>query len=92
MRGRDTSAGRSDGRHVPWFAKGSAEELDTISGRAMASPALEAAQSAWSAYRDAHCEYVGAAFGGGSGTGIGVNSCRIQLGRDRAEELARVVR
>ncbi|MDU8946465.1 lysozyme inhibitor LprI family protein [Ovoidimarina sediminis] len=74
------------------FAMGSAEELDTLTGRAMAVPALEAAQSTWSAYRDAHCDYVGATFGGGSGTGIGINSCRIELGRDRAEDLMRYVR
>ncbi len=73
------------------FAMRSAEELDEITGRKAAAPALEAAQAAWSDYRDAHCGYVGATFGGGSGTGIGINSCRIQLGRDRAQELMRYV-
>ena len=73
------------------FAMRSAEELDTITGRAMAVPALEASQAAWSAYRDAHCDYVGATFGGGSGTGIGIDSCKIELGRDRAEDLMRYV-
>jgi len=73
------------------FAKSSAEELDGITGRAVALPALEAAQAAWSSYRDAHCAYVGTTFGGGSGTGIAIDGCKIQLGRDRAEELMRFV-
>lgn len=71
------------------FAMTSAEELDGITGREVAVPALEAAQAAWSAYRDAHCDYVGATFGGGSGTGIGIDSCKIELGRDRAYDLMR---
>lgn len=71
------------------FAMSSAEELDEVTGRTVAVPALEAAQAAWSIYRDAHCSYVGATFGGGSGTGIGINSCKIELGRSRAEELVR---
>jgi uncharacterized protein YecT (DUF1311 family) len=69
------------------FAKSSAQDLDETTGREVALPALEASQSAWSAYRDAHCDHVGAMFGGGSGTGIAIDSCRIELGRDRAEEL-----
>ena len=73
------------------FAMRSAEELDRITGRAVTVPALEASQAAWSAYREAHCDYVGATFGGGSGTGIGVDSCKIEFGRDRAEELMRYV-
>ena len=73
------------------FAMRSAEELDRITGRAVTVPALEASQAAWSAYREAHCDYVGATFGGGSRTGIGVDSCKIEFGRDRAEELMRYV-
>lgn len=71
------------------FATRSAEELDEVTGRTVAVTALDAAQAAWSAYRDAHCGYVGATFGGGSGTGIGIDSCRIELGRDRARQLMR---
>jgi len=71
------------------FAMRSAEELDEVTARPVTVPALEAAQAAWTAYRDAHCDYVGATFGGGSGTGIGINSCKIVLGRERAEELMR---
>jgi uncharacterized protein YecT (DUF1311 family) len=74
------------------FAMRSAEELDAVTGRAVAAPALEQAQAAWSAYRDAHCDHVGATFGGGSGTGIAINSCRIDLGRRRADDLTRMAR
>jgi len=74
------------------FATRAANDLDEITGREVARPALEAAQAAWSAYRDAHCDHVGAMFGGGSGTGIGIDSCRIDLGRARAEELMRHAR
>lgn len=71
------------------FAMAAAQELDEVTGRKVAAPALTVSQDAWAAYRDAHCEYVGATFGGGSGTGIGINSCRIELGRDRARDLMR---
>lgn len=71
------------------FAMRSAEELDGVTGRTVAVPALRAAQEAWTAYRDPECAFVGATFGGGSGTGIAIGSCRIGLGRDRAEVLMR---
>jgi uncharacterized protein YecT (DUF1311 family) len=69
------------------FATEAAKELDGVTGRAAAVPALEASQAAWSAYRDAQCEYVGSTFGGGSGTGIAISSCRIELGRAREAAL-----
>lgn len=69
------------------FARASAEELDAATGRQGAVPALEAAQVAWADYRDAQCEFVGSTFGGGSGTGIAILSCRIDLGRARVAEL-----
>ena len=71
------------------FATDAARELDEVTGRAAAIPALEASQAAWAAYRDAQCEAVGASFGGGSGTGIGITACRVQLGRARVDELLR---
>jgi len=74
------------------FAMRAAEELDETTGRRAAVPALEAGQAAWLAYREAHCDYVGTTFGGGSGAGIAVESCKIKLGRDRAEDLMRYVR
>lgn len=64
-----------------------AEEIDKITGRAAAIPALDKAQTAWAAYRDAQCEFVGTTFGGGSGTGIAIRSCRVELGRARIAEL-----
>ncbi|MEO0765764.1 MAG: lysozyme inhibitor LprI family protein [Pseudomonadota bacterium] len=73
------------------FAMDSAKELDEVTDRTEAVPALDAAQTAWAAYRDAHCAYVGTTFGGGSGTAIGINACRITLGRARAETLMRYV-
>ena len=69
------------------FASRAAQELDGVTGRTVASPALERAQAAWSAYRDQHCEFVGSTFGGGSGTGIAIRSCRVELGRARVTEL-----
>jgi uncharacterized protein YecT (DUF1311 family) len=69
------------------FASASATDLDEVTGREAALPALEAAQAAWVAYRDAQCEFVGATFGGGSGTGIAIRGCRIELGRARVTEL-----
>ncbi|MEO4042967.1 lysozyme inhibitor LprI family protein [Hoeflea sp. CAU 1731] len=71
------------------FAMNAAKELDETTGRAAAVPALEKAQDAWSTFRDVHCDYVGSTFGGGSGTGIAIRSCRIELGRDRADLLLR---
>ncbi len=71
------------------FAMASATDLDEITGREVAVPALEAAQAAWTTYRDAQCEAVGAGFGGGSGTGIAIGACRVDLGRARAAELMR---
>lgn len=64
-----------------------AAELDSITERDVALPALNAAQEAWVAYRDAQCDYAGSLFGGGSGTGIEIQSCRIELTRARVKEL-----
>lgn len=65
------------------FAAEAAKGLDADTGRAVAAPALDAGQAAWVAFRDAHCEYVGSTFGGGSGTGAAIRGCRIELGRER---------
>ena len=69
------------------FALAAATDLDEVTGREVAVPALEASQAAWAAYRDAHCEFVGATFGGGSGTGIAIRGCRVEVGRARVAEL-----
>lgn len=69
------------------MAQAAAAELDEVTGREMVVPALEASQAAWEAHRDAHCEYVGTTWGGGSGTGIAIGSCRIEMARDRMDAL-----
>ena len=69
------------------FARDSATELDEVTGRDVALPALEAAQTAWEAYATAQCDFSGSLFGGGSGTGIAIRSCRIELTRQRTREL-----
>jgi len=69
------------------FARASATDLDQATGRDVALRALEAAQSAWAAYRDAQCEAIGAGYGGGSGTGIAIRSCRVDLSRERTAAL-----
>ncbi len=68
-------------------ARSAAIELDEVTEREVAGPALEASQNAWLALQEAHCAYEGALFGGGSGTGIGIRSCRIEMIRDRIRVL-----
>ncbi|MGD9295232.1 MAG: DUF1311 domain-containing protein [Roseobacter sp.] len=69
------------------FARQSARELDGVTGRDVALPALETAQARWEDFRAAECDYAGALFGGGSGTGIEIRSCRIELTRQRIKAL-----
>lgn len=69
------------------FARDASARTDEATGRPVAVPALEAGQAAWAAYRDGHCAFVGATFGGGSGTGIGMRACRVELGRVRVAQL-----
>lgn len=69
------------------FAQASAKELDDVTGRNLSGKALTTSQTAWAAYRDAHCAFVGTTFGGGSGTSIAISSCRIDLARDRISQL-----
>jgi uncharacterized protein YecT (DUF1311 family) len=69
------------------FAHASEVDLDKVTDRDRSVKALEAGQTAWTAYRNDHCKFVGTTFGGSSGTGIAIQSCRIELGRLRATEL-----
>ena len=69
------------------FARDAATELDVVTERAVAQPALEAAQTAWLTYRDAQCGYAAALFGGGSGAGIAEGACHVVLTRARIAEL-----
>jgi len=71
------------------FAMQAAQELDEVTGRESSVPALKAGQAGWMAYRDQHCDFVGTTYGGGSGTGIAIRSCRIALARLRADDLMR---
>ncbi len=73
------------------FAMNAARELDKVTGRDATVPALKVGQDGWLQYRDKHCEYVGATFGGGSGTGIAILSCRIELARERSDELMKSI-
>ena len=69
------------------YATAAAADLDQVTGRATSQSALGAAQASWSDYRNQHCEFVGSTFGGGSGTGIAIRSCRITMGRARTDNL-----
>ena len=69
-----------------------AHEIDTITGETTAVPALEASQTAWLAYRDAQCAFLATTFAGDPGTDMAVGACKMNLGEDRARELAEFVR
>lgn len=69
------------------FAVETARNLDSSTGRKAVEPALEKAHASWSAARDAQCDYVEATYAGGSGGSIANLSCRIEMGRERADLL-----
>ncbi len=69
------------------FARESATSMDELMGGTVGVEALEAGQAAWEAYRDAHCDYIGSTYGGGSGTGPAITACRITHARERIAEL-----
>ncbi|MCA0869771.1 DUF1311 domain-containing protein [Seohaeicola saemankumensis] len=69
------------------FAMDAAKSLDEVTGRAVSAKALAEGQAAWTGYRDSHCDFVGTTMGGGSGTGIAIRACRIELGRARVRAL-----
>ena len=69
------------------FARDAAAELDDVTGREVALPALEEAQAAWAAYRDAQCRYSATLFGGGSGAGIAEGACHVAITRERIAQL-----
>ena len=68
-------------------SRSAAAELDRVTERDVAVPALDASQTEWETYRDAQCLYAGSLFGGGSGTGIEIQSCQIEMTRDRVRIL-----
>lgn len=69
------------------IARDAASELDNVTGRVSALPALEKSHAAWAEYLQSHCDYVGATFGGGSGTRHAIHACRIELTRERVNQL-----
>jgi uncharacterized protein YecT (DUF1311 family) len=73
------------------FALATASDIDEMSGTDAAA-ALDAAQAAWTAYRDAQCGFIGALFGGGLDDGLAEAACRIDLGRARSAALIEAAR
>lgn len=69
------------------FSGDTAKSLDDVTERDLSLPALKESQNAWEEFRAKHCDFVGSTFGGGSGTGIAISSCRLELGRARIDEL-----
>ena len=69
------------------FARDSAASMDELMGGTAGVEAFQAGQTAWEAYRDAHCDYIGSTYGGGSGTGPAITACRITHARERVAEL-----
>ncbi len=55
------------------------EMADLGSAAPKQSPALLDMQRKWIAYRDARCDYIGAQWGGGSGTGPAVQGCHMVM-------------
>ena len=55
------------------------EMADLGSAAPKQSPALLDMQRKWIAYRDARCDYIGAQWGGGSGTGPAVQGCHMMM-------------
>lgn len=70
------------------LATEAAAELDRITGRVEAVPALEASQQRWQVFRDDNCALRAALAAGGSGAGTFALSCEITMARERADELA----
>jgi len=68
-------------------AQGKADELDQVTGRVVARPALDKSQAAWLTFRTANCAVPGAFAGGASGSGQFVIGCEITMTRARSDEL-----
>lgn len=64
-------------------------ELDTVTSADIgAEKAFEKSRTAYAAYRDSACAAVAASYAGGSGAGIAMLSCRLQMDWDRANRIA----
>jgi uncharacterized protein YecT (DUF1311 family) len=64
-----------------------ADELDQVTGRPEARPAVEASQVQWQAYRMANCAVPFALAAGASGAGQFQLGCMVTMARARAAEL-----
>jgi uncharacterized protein YecT (DUF1311 family) len=64
-----------------------ADELDRVTGRPAARPAVEASQVQWQAYREANCAVPFALAAGASGAGHFQTGCMVTMARTRAAEL-----
>ncbi|MEW2911896.1 lysozyme inhibitor LprI family protein [Leisingera sp. JC11] len=67
-----------------------AAERDNNRGGTETEAALMASQTAWEAFRAAHCSYIGAAHPVPEDAGIATRACWTTLGRERVDELVRM--
>jgi len=67
------------------------EMADLQSSAPKQAPALQDMQRKWIAYRDARCDYIGAQWGGGSGTGPAVQGCHMVMTGKQALFLQRML-
>ena len=68
-------------------AQQKADDLDGVTGRTEARPALDQAQADWMTLLKSNCAVRGAFAAGASGSGQFIAACAIQMTRLRAEEL-----
>ena len=68
-------------------AQAEADELDQVTGRTEARPALDRAQTSWSAFRALNCLVPAAMAAGASGSGHFTLGCQISMARARTLEL-----
>ncbi|AHD02785.1 lysozyme inhibitor LprI family protein [Leisingera methylohalidivorans] len=66
-----------------------AAERDNTKGGTEMEAALMASQTAWEAFRSAHCAFAGQAHAVREDAGIATRACWTTLGRARVEELVR---
>ncbi|WP_019295172.1 MULTISPECIES: lysozyme inhibitor LprI family protein [unclassified Leisingera] len=67
-----------------------AAERDNDTGGTNTEAALMASQTAWEAFRAAHCSFIGTAHPVPEDAGIATRACWTTLGRARVDELVRL--
>ncbi|AOY02143.1 hypothetical protein BJP62_01060 [Jeongeupia sp. USM3] len=70
-------------------ARAAMRRLDQTTPDSHALGLFETDVAAYLAYRDAHCNWAGASFYGGTVAGVAMQTCRIDMDRRRADELSR---